>query len=754
MSDWNTTACILCECNCGIEVRLDGRRFARIRGDKAHPASKGYTCEKALRLDHYQNSRDRITSPLRRRADGSYEEVGWDTAIAEVAARLAGVRDTHGGETILYYGGGGQGNHLGGAYSTAVRAVLGARYRSNALAQEKTGEFWVNTQMFGAGAVRGDFEHAEVALFIGKNPWHSHGIAEARRTLKALANDPERSLIVIDPRRSETADLADHHLQVKPGTDAFCLAAIGGILAQDGLFDAGFVAEHTSGSEPVLAALRQVPVANYAERCGIDESELQTVARRIAGASSVAVFEDLGIQQAPHSTLASYLEKLVWVITGNFGREGAQYIPTTLVPLARGTRSKRVSPVTGAGVIGGMIPCNVIADEILTDHPDRFRAMIVESANPVHSLTDSGRMREALDALDFVVVIDIAFTETARHADYVLPAASQYEKWEATFFNFEFPQNTFQLRAPLLEPLSGTLPEPEIHTRLVRALGALDDEHVASLRELAESDRAAFAMQFGQMTTADPLLGRVAPVLLHETVGQTLPEGAAAASVLWAAAHRCAMTYPDAVRRAGHEGEGLELGENLFRAILQNRSGVVITASDYEDTWRHLGTGDGKINVAIPELLDALTALVNAPAQLTSDEYPFVLAAGERRSFTANTIFRDPEWRKRDRAGALRMNPADASDLGVADGGMVKVTTAGGSVTTVVEISDTLQPGHVTLPNGLGVDYPADDNGERALTGVAPNELTITGPAVQDAIAATPFHKHVPARVEAVPEPV
>src|SRR4051812_7794110 len=118
--EWNPTACILCECNCGIEVQVEGRSLARIRGDKSHPASKGYTCNKAFRLDRYQNGRDRLTSPLRRRPDGSFEEIDWDTAIAEVAERLAAVRDEHGGETIFYYGGGGQGNHLGGMYSRAV----------------------------------------------------------------------------------------------------------------------------------------------------------------------------------------------------------------------------------------------------------------------------------------------------------------------------------------------------------------------------------------------------------------------------------------------------------------------------------------------------------------------------------------------------------------------------------------------------------------------------------------------------------
>ncbi len=182
---WHQTACILCECNCGIEVRLgeDGRTFDRIRGDKAHPSSKGYTCEKALRLDHYQNGPHRLSTPMRRRADGTYEPIDWDTAIREVAEGLARVRDTHGGETIFYYGGGGQGNHLSGAYGTATRAALGSIYRSNALAQEKTGEMWVNGKLLGA-YTKGDYEHAEVTVWIGKNPYQSHSIPRARTTLK------------------------------------------------------------------------------------------------------------------------------------------------------------------------------------------------------------------------------------------------------------------------------------------------------------------------------------------------------------------------------------------------------------------------------------------------------------------------------------------------------------------------------------------------------------------------------------------
>ena len=745
---WHQTACILCSLNCGIEVRLDGRRLAGIRGDKAHPGSRGYACEKAQRLDHYQNGRHRLTSPLRRRPDGTFEEIDWDTAIAEVADRFRHIRDTHGGETIFYYGGGGQGNHLGGGYATATRRAMGSVFTSNALAQEKTGEFWVDGQLYGRPRCHTtpDFERAEIAIFVGKNPWQSHGFPHARITLREIAADPRRALIVIDPRRSETAELADVHLQVKPGTDAFCLAALLAVLVEEDLLDEGFLREHTTHAESVLAALKSIPIGEFCARAGLAEDQVRAVARRIGAASSVAILEDLGIQQAPHSTLNSYLEKLVYLLTGNFAKPGTMNIHTRMAGLG-GPGGRRVSPVGGHRIITGLIPGNAIPDEILTDHPDRFRAILVESTNPAHSLADSRRMREALDALELVVVIDVAMSETARHAHYVLPAPSQFEKWEATFFTLEFPENVFHLRRPLLDPLPGPLPEPEIHRRLVRALGALSDEDLAPLHEAAARGHADYAKAFLAALAERPHLGPLAPVVLYETLGPTLPDGAAAAALLWGAAHTCAQTYPDSVRRAGFEGDQFGQGEALFEAILSRPSGVVFTVDEYDETWRRLATTDGRVNLAIPELLQELAALRDEPAPAPPSDFPFVLSAGERRSSTANTIFRDPAWRRKDPLGALRMNPSDAARLGIAVGGRARLTTRRGRAKVAVELTDALQPGHVSLPNGLGLEFPGED-GAPVVTGVAPNELTASDE--RDWLAGTPWHKHVPARIEAV----
>jgi anaerobic selenocysteine-containing dehydrogenase len=748
---WLPTACILCECNCGIEVQLGGeggRRFTRVRGDKGHPASQGYACEKPSRLDHYQNGRDRVTEPLRRQPDGSFEAIDWETAIREVAERFAKIRGTHGGASIFYYGGGGQGNHLPAAYARSTRAVLGSAYRSNALAQEKTGEFWVSGRMLGS-FTRADFEHCEVGVFVGKNPWHSHSIPRARVTLREIARDPERCLIVIDPRRSETADLADLHLQVKPGTDAWLLAAMLGALVQEDLLARDWLAEHAEGLDEVLPHFAELPVGRYCDVAGVPEDRVREATRRIARASSAAFFEDLGVQMNHHSTLVSYLHRLLCFGTGNFAKEGAAYTPATLQPIVNPSQrgSSRTTPVTGARVISGLVPCNAIPDEILTDHPKRFRAMLVESANPAHSLADSPRMREALEALDLLVVIDVAMSETARLADYVLPVATQFEKAEATFFNLDFPRNTFHLRRPLLEAPKGLFSEAELHARLIEALGAMPEPAVKALREAWDQGRAAFRARFFELLGDDPGFFSLAPVALYRAIGDKLPHRLAEGAVLWALAQLVVQRVPDSIRRAGFEGEGPELGDQLFDGILEGARGVVFAVDGWDESWKRLGVPDGRIQLAVPELFEELDTLAAEEPMATSPTFPFVLTAGERRSFTANTILRDPDWRLKDRSGALRIHADDAAQLGLADGGRARLSTKRGSALVTIEISDRMQPGHVSLPNGLGVDYP-DPRGKRETTGVAPNELTSSED--RDWLAGTPWHKHVPAHIEAL----
>ncbi len=579
-----------------------------------------------------------------------------------------------------------------------------------------------------------------MAVFVGKNPWQSHGFPRARVVLKEIAKDPARKLIVIDPRRTETAQLADIHLQVRPGGDAWLLGAMVATILREGLAQTAWLGQHALGLDELTALFADVDIPAYCARAGVPLESAQATARLIAGARSVSIQEDLGIQQSPHSTLSSWLEKLLYLLSGSFGKKGGMNIHSTFASLGGGAGGRRDgSPVGGHRLIGGLVPCNVIADEILTDHPARFRAMIVESANPAYSIADTPRFVQALRALEFSVVIDVAMTETAAHADYVLPAASQYEKWETTFFNLEFPDNAIQLRRPLFSPLPGTLPEPEIHARLVRALGALDGMDLTPLHEAARQGLDAYAMAFAMFLGSRREAMGLAPTILYETMGPLLPEGAQAVGVLWALSQQVAMANPEGVRRAGFTGDGPLLGNALFRALLDSPSGRVFASDDEGATFRRVETPDKRIRLVVPELAAELRSLASSEPR-EEDGYPFVLSAGERRSDTANALIREPAWQKE--TGTLRMSPEDAARLGLTSGDLARITTKRGSAVAPVELTDTLQAGHVSLPNGHG--FRVDGRGPSR--GVAPNDLTSS--AERDPIAGTPWHKHVRARIE------
>lgn len=299
-SEWKPTACILCSINCGLEVQTEASRITKVRGDEQAQNSQGYLCQKASQLGHYQSHAARLTQPLRRREDGSFEPVSWDDAIADIAKRLKYIRDSFGGETIAYYGGGGQGNHLGGAYASALHKALRTPYIYTALAQEKTGDFWVNGKLFGKQscfAVEG-VEEADYVLVLGANPWIAHGFARTRMVLQDLQKNPDRTLVVVDPRVSETAKMANIHLAVRPGMDAFLLSAMIAIILRDGLEDKAFLQQHSHGFAELKATFSDIDVEDYAARSGVPLAQITQVAHGFAKAKTATVRADLGIQQS------------------------------------------------------------------------------------------------------------------------------------------------------------------------------------------------------------------------------------------------------------------------------------------------------------------------------------------------------------------------------------------------------------------------------------------------------------------------
>lgn len=748
------TACILCNQNCGIEIQKDeAGNFVSVIGDKDHPVSEGYLCQKATRLNYYQKQ-ERLTSPLRKNASGEFETISWDVAIKEIAEKLVQIRDTHGGKSIAYAGGGGQGNHLGGVYGATLRAACDTPYIYAALAQEKTGNFWVNGHLFGRQNTNycEAVGEADYVLIIGANPLQSHGIPKARPTINEVARNPEKTLVVIDPRKTETARKADLFLQVLPGKDAYLMAALIGYIIQNGLEDKDFIEKHTVGFDKIKPHFEAIPVSEYAKISGIDEDQIIQVAKGITSAKTFAMRSDLGIEQSHNSTLNAYLARLIFLVTGHFGREGTNCLHNFLFPLIGHSKEPEAggitTQVTGMKGIGKLFPPNILPQEILTDHPNRLRALIVDSANPVATYADTHSQRKAIESLELSVVIDVALTETAQAAQYVLPAQNQFEKMEATFFNLEFPNNFFHLRHPIEKPLEGTLDEPEIYRRLVVAMGEIPNSFPL-LGAIAKLDRKVpalklFPVALAMSMTINPKWKKQQLLVVTETLGKALPYTyAKSAAFIWFASHLFARKYTKQVQRAGFKGKGPALGEALFNRILNSKSGTIISKHTYEESWELVRHKDKKIHLEIPEMLKWMAEL---PKQAEiKDDFTFNLLAGERRAYNANALFRNPDWRKKDTEGALKIHPEDAAEQGIEDGDWVRCYSKNGEVVIKTWVTDEMPRKMLSMPHGYGFSYPGHDV---KTTGALVNNLTSMEDC--DPLAKTPYHKNVRVNLEKV----
>ncbi len=753
------SACILCSLNCGIEIEVNPktRTFVKITGDKDHPLSQGYICQKATRLDYYQNHSQRLTTPLKKNKDGTFEKISWEVAIQEIADKLVHIRDTYGGQSIAYAGGGGQGNHLGGVYAAALRAACKTPYIYSSLAQEKTGNFWVHGKLFGKQNTMyvEPVDTAQYVVIIGSNPIQSHGIAKARRVINEISRNPDKTLVVIDPRKTETAKKANLFLQVKPGKDAWLMAAMLGIIVQEGLEDRTFLAQHTLGFEEIRSCFFKIPVEEYAAIAGVPFDLVQKVARGIAEAETMALRSDLGIEMSYNSTLNAYLARLLFLITGHFGKPGTNHLTTWFFPLLGHSRDPEegglTTQVTKMRGIGKLFPPNILPLEIDNDHPKRIRGLIVDSANPVVSWADTQAQKKAYQKLDLMVVIDVAMTETAQEAQYVLPASSQYEKWEAAFFS----ENFFQLRKPVLEPLEGTLSEPEIYTRILQAMGELpadfDELADAAKRDQEEPGKGHFQNALMKASFENGNLKRYAPIVLKESLGKTLPNDADAAGLLWMTAQMYASKYPNAIQRAGFENKNGGLGAAIFDKILNSPSGVILSKHSYEDHWDLIKHPDKKVHLVIPELLKWLDALPQELEKISQLEiaYPFNLIAGERRTYNANTIIRNPAWRKMDAEGILKINPEDATEYHIENGDAVKLSSSTGSIEILTKITEEVPRGVLSMPHGHGLTYEGSEDYQEI--GAMVNMLTATDYC--DPLAKTPYHKNVRVKIEKVALP-
>jgi anaerobic selenocysteine-containing dehydrogenase len=744
MGTIHKTGCVLCAQNCGLEVEVENNRIVKVRGDKSNVRSEGYVCRKGMNIANHQHSADRLKYPLKRVGD-KFERISWEQAIDEIGAKLTDIVGQYGPKSFAYMGGGGQGCHFEAAFGVRLMRGLGSRYHYSPLTQEFSGMFWVNGRMHGRQNIHAeiDAEETDYLLVFGWNGMQSHQIPQAPRHLLRIAKDPDKSLVVIDPRLSETAKVANLHLQIRPGTDALLMRAMIAIILQEGWENRDYIEKHTSGLDDIKSLFMSFDARQAIKTCNLDFDRVREVCRLFATRRSCLRY-DLGIMMNRHSAVSSHLALTLLAICGRIGVRGGNVYNGQVMPL--GTHSDERDPKTWRTVttnfpaVVGCFPPNAMPEEILSDHPERLRAVIVSGSNPLRSYADTTAYEEAFKRLDLLVTAELAMTETAVLSHYVLPSRSAYESWDGTFFPLTFPGIFFQMRRPIIEPDGEPLELGEIHLRLADRLGLIPPIP-DSIYKAAEEGHAAFGLALMDYASKEPKAIGAMPFILGKTLGKAKKSVHLAA--LWGMMQTAPKVFRKNAARAGFT-PGMLMGEELFRKIMDHPEGLWIGKVDPEENLANVRTEDGKINLVIPELraeLESLDAEHEEAALKPDPAFPLVLMAGRHFSMNANTLMRNPAWNEGKRDCTLMMHAADAEALKVKDGQTVRVTTAAGAVEIEAEITEMAHRGHVVIPHGFGMVY------EGKVHGVNVNRLTKN--TNRDWLG-TPMHRYVPCRVEAL----
>ena len=589
-----------------------------------------------------------------------------------------------------------------------------------------------------------DYDQTEMLLIIGWNPMTSNMMPQAVKYLQDFANDPNKILVVIDPRLSETAKLAKIHLPIRPGTDALLIRAMIAIILQEGWHNQEYIAQHAANIDQILPLFTDFDIKAAIAVCHLDYNQVREVCRLFATRKS-SLHSGLGIEMSRHSTATSYLEVILQTICGRLGVAGGNVVHGSILhsdaPAPEPGAPVYRTPATGYFPIMGMLPPNIIPEEIMSGRPDRLRAIIVCAANPLRSWADTRAYEKAFKQLELLVTIDIAMTETAMVSDYVLPSQSCFESWGGVLpcAGATFPKIFFQFRQPVLKSEGKALETYEILVRLADKLGMIPPIP-DSLIQAAKGDRMKFAGELMAFIKSDPRLEAALPFILAKTLGKAMD------SIKLADLWFNLFTAPEYIigdmAQVGFK-PGPGLTEKVFKAIIDHPEGIWAGCSNLQFNLMALGTPDKRINLFIPEMAEwvkSIDAESEAKALQPDKKYPLILSAGIHIDTVANTQMRDPAWNKGPRVGTLSMNPKDAELMGIADGQKVKITTEAGSAEIELEVNESAGCGQVMIPHGFGLDF----NGKTY--GVNVNLLTKN--THRDKIAGTPYHRYIPCRVE------
>ena len=664
-----TTYCRICEVTCGLIATIEDGRVTKLRPDPDHVVSRGYSCPKGLASHEVTHDPDRILHPMRRTAAG-WERISWEQAVGEIGAKLNALRAAHGPHAIALY----TGNPSGYAYAHRIYSAnwikaIGSRNSYGAGSQDNLADFLAARFLYGASFRQPvpDVDRTRYLLVVGTNPLVSQGtlvhMVDAKARLRAVGERGGK-VVVIDPRRTETARIAAEHHFIRPGTDTFMLLAMVRTILEEGLEDRAFLAANATGVEWLRDRVGPFTLERAAAETGIDADTIRRLAREFAAADGACAFGRAVC--GPFGTLQAWALDVLNVVTGNLDRAGGAVFSEGLVDLAAtvrqlgldgyGEHRSRVRDLPG---VLGELPAGVLADEITTPGDGQIRALVVTAGNPVVSIANGAALAAAMKQLECTVVIDVYMSETAALADYFLPAATSLEREDFPVFHVNLLTEPYSQWTEAMIPKLGEAKEEwEIFTLLGDAMGLTYLANPAA-HWLRRALRLA-GKEFSPRWIIDGMI-RTGPM-----GDWYLP---------WSRGWN--------VARLAEHPHGVRLGE-LRTGVLRAK----------------LLTADKRVALRSDDIAREADRLLREPALAPDREFPLRLI-GRRDNRSNNSWLRNvPKLMRGDRDRRLRMHPDDAARLGIADGEVARVRSRVGAVEAEVRLSDELMPGVVSLPHG------------------------------------------------------
>ncbi len=645
MSQIHARTCHICEANCGVLVEVEGREILSIKGNPDHVLSRGHICPKATAIADLQDDPDRLHKPVKK-VNGEWQEIGWETAFQEIAAKLKDLKEA-GAKPAMYMGNPSAHDYGISTQISTLRRAMGLKNIYSASTLDQIPHHVVQYHMYGHVSLAAvpDIDRCQFLVIVGGNPAASNGsiwtVPDFKKRVKEMqARDGK--MVVIDPRRTETAKLADAHHFVKPGTDTALFIGILKAVFEGGHADISrleaIMDDSWGNIEPAIAGF---DMAQLSDHCGIAVEDMREIAAQLGADQPAAIYGRMGVSVCEFGTLNQWLIQVINIATGNLDREGGTMVPEpaldTINLVGRGSIRKTQTARGEMPVVMGELPTITFAEEMLREDDERIRSLFVVTGNPVLSAPDGARLDRALEKLDLMVSFDMYVTETSRHADYILPPCGPLEKDHYPFFFGPLAVRNYASYSPaIFDILDGEKADWEIIAELAREILATDGQDVPNIREPRDV--------LDNMLQSSP-------------AGLTLAEVEAAPN-------------------------GIDLGP--LRPCMADR----------------LMTEDKLIRCAHPDFLAELQRF----AQSLAETRPDVLRLIGRRHVRSNNSWLHNSKRllKGPERCTLMIHPDDAAERSLADGDMAIVESRVNSVEIVVEVTDDVMPGVVSIPHGFG----------------------------------------------------